>query len=89
MVSFVLSKKREKDVFLHVTSIGQRKKSESSWGIKPQTFRFCADAQTLSHSDSMLSVTYDKVYMTCVLHTAGIINVDSIMSVFSTKRHFS
>ena len=42
MVSFVLSKKIEKGVFLHVTSMGQRKKSESSWGIKPQTFRFCA-----------------------------------------------
>ena len=49
----------------------------------------CSDAQTLSHKHSMLSVTYDKVHMTCVLHTAGIINVDSIMSVFSTKRHFS
>ena len=30
MVSFVLSKKIEKGVFLHVTSMGQRKKSESS-----------------------------------------------------------
>ena len=30
MVSFVLSKKIEKDVFLHVTSMGQRKKFESS-----------------------------------------------------------
>ena len=40
----------------------------------------CSDAQTLSHRDSMLSVTYDKVHITCV---------DSIMSVFSTKRHFS
>ena len=29
MISFVLSKKIEKDVFLYVTSVGQRKKIES------------------------------------------------------------
>ena len=48
----------------------------------------CSYAQTLSLRDSMLSVTYDKVHITCVLHTAGIINVDSIMSVSLPKAIF-
>ena len=33
---------REIDVFHLVTSMGQRKNSESPWGIKPQTFGFHA-----------------------------------------------
>ena len=37
----------EKDVFRLVTSVGQRKNSESPWRIKPQTFRF--RAQMLYH----------------------------------------
>ena len=36
----------------------------------------------------MLSATYEKVHITCVLHTAGIINVDSIMSVSLPKAIF-
>ena len=36
MVSFELGK----DVFRHVTSMGQRKKSVSPRGIEPQTFGF-------------------------------------------------
>ena len=32
----------KKDIFHLVTSMGQRKHSESPWGIKPQTFRFQA-----------------------------------------------
>ena len=31
-----------KDIFCLVTSVVQRKNSESLWGIKPQTFGFCA-----------------------------------------------
>ena len=31
----------EKDIFRVVTSMGQRKNSESPWGIKPQNFGFC------------------------------------------------
>ena len=42
MVSFELSKEIEKDVFRHFTSLGERKNSESPWGIEPQTFGFCA-----------------------------------------------
>ena len=40
MVSFELSKEIEKDVFCLVTSVEQRKKSESPWGIERQTFGF-------------------------------------------------
>ena len=43
----------EKDIFRLVTSVGQRKNSESPWGIKPQTFGF--NALPLSHRDSMVS----------------------------------
>ena len=42
MVSFELGKEIEKDVFRHFTSMGERKNSESPWGIKPQTFGFRA-----------------------------------------------
>ena len=37
MVSFKLGKDIEKDVFRLVTSVGQRKISESPGGIEPQT----------------------------------------------------
>ena len=42
MVSFKLVKEVKKDVFYLVTSLGQRKNSESPWGIKPQNFGFCS-----------------------------------------------
>ena len=42
MVSFELGKEIEKDVFRLVTSVGQRKNSESPGGIEPQTFGFRA-----------------------------------------------
>ena len=42
MISFELGKEIEKDVFRLVTSLGQRKKSESPWVIEPQTFGFRA-----------------------------------------------
>ena len=42
MVSFELGKEVKKDVFSLVTSSGQRKTSESPWGIKPQNFGFCS-----------------------------------------------
>ena len=42
VVSFVLGKEIEKYVFRLVTSVGQRKKSESPWVIEPQTFGFRA-----------------------------------------------
>ena len=42
MISFELGKEIEKDVFRLVTSLGQRKNSESPWVIEPQTFGFRA-----------------------------------------------
>ena len=42
MVSFELGKEIEKDVFRLVTSVGQRKNSESPRGIESQTFGFRA-----------------------------------------------
>ena len=40
MGSFELDKEIEKDFFCLVTSMGQRKKFKSPWGIEPQTFGF-------------------------------------------------
>ena len=45
----------KKDVFGLVTSVGQRKNSESPWGIEPQTFGLRADALPPSHRDSTVS----------------------------------
>ena len=40
-----------------------------------------SDALTLSHRDSTVSEAYYKVHMICILHTAGISNVNSIIFV--------
>ena len=40
-----------------------------------------SDALPLSHRDSTVSEVYYEVHMTCVLHTAWISNVDSVMFV--------
>ena len=45
-----------------------------------------SDALPLSHRDSTVSEVYYKVYMTRVLHTARISNVDSVMFVNRNKR---
>ena len=45
-----------------------------------------SDALPLSHRDSIVSEVYYKVYMTRVLHTARISNVDSVMFVDRNKR---
>ena len=77
---------RERCFFCLVTSMGQRKNSESPQEIKPQTFRFCALILYLSHRDSTVSKVYYKVCMTHVLHTARISNVNNIMFVDGNKR---
>ena len=77
---------KERCFFHLVTSVGQRKNSESPQEIKPQTFRFCALILYLSHRDSTVSKVYYKVYMTHVLHTARISNVNNIMFVDGNKR---
>ena len=45
-----------------------------------------SDALPLSHRDSMVSEVYYEVQMTCVLHTARISNVDSVMFVDRNER---
>ena len=45
-----------------------------------------SDALPLNHRDSIVSEVYYKVYMTRVLHTARISNVDSVMFVDRNKR---
>ena len=77
---------KERCFFHLVTSVGQRKNSESPQEIKPQTFRFCALILYLSHRDSTVSKVYYKVCMTHVLHTARISNVNNIMFVDGNKR---
>ena len=65
--------------FRLVTSVGQRKNSES-----PSDFRISrSDVLSLSHRDSTVSEVYYEVHMTHVilLHTARISNVDSFMFV--------
>ena len=79
MVSFELGKEIEKDVFRPVTSVGQRKNSESGMRNRTSHLRIPRlDALPLSHEDSMVSDIYYEVHMTRVLHTAGISNVDSV-----------
>ena len=77
---------KERCFFRLVTSVGQRKNSESPQEIKPQTFRFCALILYLSHRDSTVSKVYNKVCKTHVLHTARISNVNNIMFVDGNKR---
>ena len=40
-----------------------------------------SDALPLSHKDSTMSEVYYEVYLTCILHTARISSVDSVMFV--------
>ena len=77
---------KERCSFRLVTSVGQRKNSESLQEIKPQTFRFCALILYLSHRDSTVSKVFYKVCMTHVLHTARISNVNNIMFADGNKR---
>ena len=49
-----------KDIFGLVTSVGQKKNSESPQGIEPQSI----DALPLSHKDSMVSEVYYEVRKT-------------------------
>ena len=67
-------------MFLSVMSVGKNSESESLWGIKPHTFGLCVlmlyhwTTETLWWVRSITKVI-------CVLQTAGISNVHSIMFV--------
>ena len=76
VASFEVDKEIEKDVFRLITSVGQRKDSESPRGIEiPRS-----DALSLSLRDSSVSEVYYEFHMTRVLHS-GISNVDSVMFI--------
>ena len=76
MVSFQLGKEIKKDVLCLVTSMGQRKNSESPH-----------EDLNLKPLDSVLRCkVYYEVHMTCILHTARISNVDSVTFVDRNKR---
>ena len=47
--------------FLSLHKQGQRKNSESPWGIEPQTYEFCT--MMLRHKDSMVSKAHYKVHV--------------------------
>ena len=81
MVSFELAKEAEKDVFRLVSSVGQRKNSESPWGIKPQALGFRASMLYHWARDSTVSEVYYEVHMARFLHTSRMNNVDSVMFV--------
>ena len=81
--------KIEKDVFRLVTSVGQRKNSESLRGIEPQTFGFRDPMLYYWATDSTVSEVYYKVHMTRILHTAKISNVDSVMFVYRIREMVS
>ena len=76
----------EKDVFRLVTSVGQRKKSDSQEesNLRPSDSR--SEALPLSHRDSTVSEVYYEVHTRHVLHTARLCNVDSVMFVDRSKR---
>ena len=59
----------------------KEKKSESPWGIKPQTSD-ALNALPLSYRDSTVSEVYYEVHTISVLHTAKINNVDSISIMY-------
>ena len=71
-----------------VTSVGQRKNSESPSWVRNRTSDLRiprSDALPLSHRDSTVSEVYYEVHMTRVLHTARISNIDSVMFVVEIR----
>ena len=62
-----------------VTSMEQRKilSPYEESNLRPSDL--CSDALPLSHKDSSVSRVSYEVLMTCILHTARISNVDSVM----------
>ena len=87
MVSFEVGKEIEKDIFRLVTWVGQRKNSESLWGVEPQTFGF--RATMLYHRCSMVREIYYEVHMTRFLHTVRISNFDNVIFVNSIGKMVS
>ena len=80
----------KKDFFFRlVTSVGQRKNSESheESNLTPSDLR--SGALALSHRDSSVSEVCYEVHMTRVLHTARISNDDSMMSLLFLSKNIT
>ena len=80
----------KKDFFFRlVTSVGQRKNSESheESNLTPSDLR--SGALALSHRDSSVSEVCNEVHMTRVLHTARISNDDSMMSLLFLSKNIT
>ena len=79
MVSFELGEELRKMFFSLVTGVGWRKilSPHEESNLRPSDL--LSDALPLSHRDSSVNEVYYEVYMTRVLHTARISNVDSVM----------
>ena len=72
-------------------SVVQRKNSESSWGIEPQTLGFRALMLYHRATETLLvSEVYYEVYMVIhFLHTARISNVYSVMFINRIRKMVS
>ena len=69
--------KLEKDVFSSCHEHGTKKRFRVPIRNRASDLRIpCSDALPLSHRDSTVSVVYQEVHMTYVLHTARISNFD-------------
>ena len=80
MVSFELGKEIKKDVFSVLSQAWDKERIP----VRNRTSDLRiprSDAPPLSHRDSTVNEVYYEVHMTCVLHTARISNVDSVMFV--------
>ena len=79
MVSFELGEELRKMFFRLVTGVGWRKilSPHEESNFRPSDL--LSDTLPLSHRDSSVNEVYYEVYMTRVLHTARISNVDSVM----------
>ena len=76
--------------FFFVISMAQRKNFETPWGIETQTFGFWALMLYYWATETLWwARPLQTSYMTCVLHTARISNVDSIMfCTYNFLRYF-
>ena len=67
------------EIYYEVHMTPMRNRTSDFWIL-------CSDALPLSHRNSTVSEVYYVVHMTCILHTARISNVDSL--VLNVNRNF-
>ena len=88
-ITSLYKKSFKKNVFRLFTTLGQRKNSESSWGIEPQTFGFCAPMLYHRARDSTVSKAHHEVLMTRVLHTARVMLCALLILTFDSIARFT